>query len=154
MFKYTIALAALFMAVVPAAASAATYYGYRPAYQPAAYYPSDPNYSMAAVQNWGYMMSLRDTRYSLATDCTNYGYGDCRERMAWSGNPYGPGYLITGPMYNYGGGYNAAQYYQPTNYYQQQPTYGYNGYSNPNYGSYYGGYQQPNYGYGYGSYYR
>lgn len=58
----------------------------------------------ANVQRWGQQMGLQQKQFDLGTDCTDYGYGDCAERMARSGNPQGPGWMITGGG-GYGGGY-------------------------------------------------
>lgn len=58
----------------------------------------------ANVQRWGQQMGLQQKQFDFGTDCTDYGYGDCAERMARSGNPQGPGWMITGGG-GYGGGY-------------------------------------------------
>ena len=148
MKKFSFALATLILFVAPLAASA---YSYMPMYRPAYSYPSDPRYSMYNVQRGAQMLTLQDKRYNLGTDCSDYGYGDCAERMAWSGSSYGPGWMITNPQTSYyGGGYG--QQYQPS--YYGYGGYG-SGYGNSYYGggypSSYGGYS-PSYG-GYGSSY-
>jgi hypothetical protein len=149
MKKYSFALAALVLLVTPFAASA---YSYMPMYQPA-YSSGMPQGSMYSLQRSAQALSLQNQQYYLGTDCTDYGYGDCAQRLARSGSPYGPGWMIMSPQQSYGGygggysGYGYGQYQT-----QYQPSYYGGGYGGGN--SYYGGNSYPSYyGGGYGSNY-
>ncbi|MBM3261679.1 hypothetical protein FJY93_04665 [Candidatus Kaiserbacteria bacterium] len=147
MKKISFAFATLVILVAPLAASA---YSYMPMYRPSYSYPSDPRYSMYNVQRGAQALSLQNQRYYLGSDCSDYGYGDCAERMAWSGSAYGPGWMVTGPSYGGGYGYMPSySYYGGYGYGGYGSGYGYgNSYYGGGYPSYYGGY-----GGGYGSYY-
>ncbi|MBM3261680.1 hypothetical protein FJY93_04670 [Candidatus Kaiserbacteria bacterium] len=56
----------------------------------------------ANVQRWGQQMGFQQRQFGIATDCTDYGLGDCAERMARMGHPNGPGSAFIGG----GGGWN------------------------------------------------
>lgn len=154
MKKYSFALAALVLVVTPFAASA---YSYMPMYRPQYSYSNSQGSSMYDLQRNAQAMSLQSQLYYMGTDCTDYGYGDCAQRLARSGSQYGPGWMIMNPQQSYGGyggGYSGYGYgqYQP----QYQPSYygGY-GYGNNYYGgnAYSGGYGNSYGGYNpYGSY--
>lgn len=58
----------------------------------------------ARMQNWGHQMGVQQRRNGIANDCTDYGQGDCAERMARMGHPNGPGSAIVG-------GYGGQRYY-------------------------------------------
>lgn len=148
MKKFSFALAALVLLITPFAASA---------YSSMPYYPATYNGgSMYSAQLAAQAMSLQSQRYYIGTDCTDYGYGDCAQRLARSGSQYGPGWMIMNPQQSYGGyggGYSGYGYRQYQN--QYQPSYyggGY-GYGNNYYGgnAYSGGYGNY-YGGGYGGY--
>lgn len=145
MKKYSFTLAALTLLVTPFAASAYSS-------MPASYYPtSNPRPgSMYSLQLGAQAMSLQNQRYYLGTDCSDYGYGDCAERLARSGSQYGPGWMIMNPQQSYGGygggysGYGYGQYqpqYQPSYFggYGYGNSYGNNSYYGNSYPSYYGG---------------
>lgn len=74
--------------------------------RPTPMYPSDPNYSMGAVAGRAHRLGVLQQQRGIASDCTDYGQGDCAERMARMGHPNGPGSAIVG-----GSGYGQQQYY-------------------------------------------
>ncbi|MBI5004260.1 hypothetical protein HZC00_04155 [Candidatus Kaiserbacteria bacterium] len=147
--KYSFTLAALVLLVTPLAASA---YSSMPMYQQTNPYQGNSN-SMYSAQLAAQAMSLQSLRFYIGTDCTDYGYGDCAQRLARSSSPYGPGWMIMNPQQSYSGygnnysGYGYGQYQT-----QYQPAYygGAYGYSGGN--SYYGGNSYPSYYSGYNPY--